>query len=81
MVDSILMFENLAFSENYKEHVVQSVLNGSFMKDKDSVDNLSYANIFFEAGKTFHVNPIYLAALSRQSKQLFHHLQYTNFLP
>lgn len=66
MVDSILMFENLAFSENYKEHVVQSVLNGSFMKDKDSVDNLSYANIFFEAGKTYNVNPIYLAALSRQ---------------
>ena len=66
MVDSVLMFENLAYSENYKENVVQSVLNGTFMSNKDSIDHLSYANIFVEAGKTFNVNPVYLAALSRQ---------------
>lgn len=66
MVDSILMFENLAFSDNYKESTVQSVLNGTFMSGKDAVDQLSYASIFMDAGKTFNVNPIYLASLSRQ---------------
>lgn len=66
MVDSILMFENLSFSTNYTESVVQSVLNGTFMSGKDAVDKLSYASIFMEAGRTYNVSPVYLAALSRQ---------------
>lgn len=66
MVDSILMFENLSYSDNYKEAVVQSVLNGTFMSGKDKVDGINYSSLFFEAGKTYHVNPVYLAALAKQ---------------
>lgn len=66
MADSILMFENLSFSENYKENVVQSVLAGTFMSGKDHVDNLTYSSMFMEAGKNYNVNPVYLAALAKQ---------------
>jgi len=66
MVDSILMFENLSYSDNYKESVVKDVLVGTFMNSNDPIDHLSYSSIFMEAGKTYNVNPVYLAALSRQ---------------
>ncbi len=66
MVDSVLMFENLGFSENYQESVVKTVLNGSFMSGVDPVDHVAYSSIFMEAGRTYRVNPVYLAALSRQ---------------
>lgn len=66
MADSILMFETLGYSDSYNEAAVQSVLKGTFMSGKDPVDGLSYASIFVEAGKTYHVSPIYLASLSKQ---------------
>ncbi len=66
MADSILMFENLSYSENYKETAVQGVLKGTFMSGKDLVDGLTYSSMFMEAGKTYNVNPIYLASLSKQ---------------
>ncbi len=66
MVDSVLMYENLSYSENYKESVVQSVLSGTFMSGTDPIDHVSYSSIFMEAGRTHNVNPVYLAALSRQ---------------
>lgn len=66
MADSILMFENLSYSENYKENVVQSVLSGTFMSGKDHVDQLTYSSMFMEAGRTYQVNPVYLAALAKQ---------------
>ncbi len=64
--DSILMFENLSYSTNHTTKVVQSVLNGTFMSGKDPIDNISYAQIFVDAGKAYNVSPVYLASLSRQ---------------
>ena len=66
MVDSVLMFENLSYHANQTEKVVQSVLSGTFMSGKDAVDQLNYSSIFMEAGKTYNVNPVYLASLARQ---------------
>lgn len=66
MADSILMFEDLSYNENYTEKVVASVLKGTFMSGTDPIDNLSYAKIFVEAGKTYNISPVYLAALSKQ---------------
>jgi len=62
----ILMFEDLSYNEVYTEQVVQSVLKNTFMSGKDDVDNVTYSSMFMEAGKTYNVNPVYLAALSRQ---------------
>lgn len=64
--DSILMFENLSYSTNHTTKVVQSILNGTFMSGKDPIDNLSYAQIFVDAGKAYDISPVYLASLSRQ---------------
>lgn len=66
MADSVLMFEDLAYNEVYKEETVKSVLAGTFMSGNDNVDNVSYSSMFMEAGKTYNVNPVYLASLSRQ---------------
>lgn len=66
MVDSILMFEDLSYNANQTEKVVQSVLSDTFMNGTDPIDHLSYSSIFMEAGKTFQVNPVYLASLARQ---------------
>lgn len=66
MADSILMFEDLSYSEHYTENMVKSVLSGTFMSGNDQIDNVSYSSMFMEAGKTHNVSPIYLASLSRQ---------------
>lgn len=66
MEDSILMFEDLKFAEVYTESAVKSVLKGTFMENNDPIDNLPYSKIFYEAGKTHNISPIYLASLSRQ---------------
>ena len=66
MVDSVLMFEDLSYNEVYKEETVKSVLAGTFMSGNDDIDNVSYSSMFMEAGKTYNVNPVYLASLSRQ---------------
>jgi len=63
---TILMFEDLSYNEIYKEETVKSILKGTFMDGNDHVDNLSYSSIFVEAGKTYNVNPVYLASLARQ---------------
>lgn len=66
MADSVLMFEDLSYNDVYKEETVKSVLAGTFMSGNDQVDNVSYSSMFMEAGKTYNVNPVYLASLSRQ---------------
>lgn len=66
MADSILMFEDLSYTDYYTESMVLSVLKGTFMTGKDNVDNISYSSMFMEAGKTYNVSPIYLASLSKQ---------------
>lgn len=62
----ILMFESLKYSKNYTESVVQSVLNGTFMQNESTIDNLSYAKIFVKAGQEKNISPVYLASLARQ---------------
>lgn len=62
----ILMFESLKYSSNYTENVVQSILNGTFMKGNSGLDNQSFASIFVEAGKSKDISPVYLASLARQ---------------
>ena len=62
----ILMFESLKYSTNYTDNVVQSVINGTFMSGKSSIDNKNYATIFVDAGKSKDVSPVYLASLARQ---------------
>ena len=63
---SILMFEDLSFSDYYKEEAVKSVLKGTFMEGSDPIDHENYSSIFYEAGKIYNVSPIYLASLSKQ---------------
>ena len=66
VVERILMFENLSYSANYTEAVVQNILNGTFMQGKSAVDNKNYSAIFVEAGQTANTSPVYLASLARQ---------------
>ena len=71
----IHMFEELFFNPNaHTVAAVQGVLNGSFMQSSDGkvkyrakdnsiqTINKSYAQIIFEAGKKYNVNPVYLAS-------------------
>ncbi len=64
--ERILMFESLTYSDNYTSTVVQSVLKGTFMAEYSFLDNMSYADIFVEAGKTANMSPVYLASLAKQ---------------
>ena len=65
---NIFMFLILSYKETETEEVVQRTLDGTFMSGKDSVDNLTYASIFVEAGKASGASPIYLAVLARQEQ-------------
>lgn len=62
---NILMFENLGYSDNYTEVVVQNVLKGTFMSGNSELDKQSYASIFVEAGKQENISAVYLASLAR----------------
>lgn len=62
----ILQFEDLGYSENYTEEVVQTVLKGSFMEDLSIMDNERYSSIFVRAGREANASAVYLASLSRQ---------------
>ena len=64
--ERILMFENLAYSLNYTEAVVQTILNGTFMEGYSFIDNELYASIFVEAGTLANTSSVYLASLARQ---------------
>lgn len=66
VAERIIMFENLGYSENYTEAVVQSILNSTFMKDISVLDNKSYATIFVDAGKKANMSSVYLASLAKQ---------------
>lgn len=63
----ILQFENLAYSDNYTEAVVQTILNNTFMAGASALDNnKKYAALFVEAGRNANASAVYLASLSRQ---------------
>jgi beta-N-acetylglucosaminidase len=62
--NSVFMFEQLSFSENQNETVVQNILNGTFMSGTYPYNGgeKSYAETFVEAGRTYGVSPVHLAA-------------------
>ena len=62
--NSIFMFEQLSFSESQNRDVVQNILNGSFMAGTYDLNGVqkSYAETFVEAGRTYGVSPVHLAA-------------------
>ena len=73
--EDIFQFEVLSFNEKVTVEMVEAVLYGSFMSQKiityyDSngntlVDSKTYAEAIFEAGKTYDINPCFLAAKIR----------------
>ena len=62
--NSIFMFEQLSFSESQNEAAVQRILNGSFMEGTFNYngEDRTYARTFVEAGRTYGVSPVHLAA-------------------
>ncbi|MBR2603537.1 MAG: cadherin-like beta sandwich domain-containing protein [Bacilli bacterium] len=62
--NSIFMFEQLSFNETQNASVVQNILNGSFMAGTYTYNGTqkSYAETFVEAGRTYGVSPVHLAA-------------------
>ncbi len=75
--DSIFQFEILEFSENYTIDMIEKILKGSFMskakisyyKYSEKNDQLTkvntnetYAQVIYDAGKTYNINPCYLAS-------------------
>ena len=64
-VDSIFMFEQLTFNSSYHtESAVQSFLSGTFMSGKlaDDSQGRTYAQAFYEIGKSRKLSPIHLAS-------------------
>ena len=69
---SIFMFDKLSFSEDYTISSVETVLKGTFMYDTiityyDSSGTMittdeKYSEVIYQAGKTYNVNPCYLAS-------------------
>lgn len=65
---NIFMFLNLSFHESETPETIQKLLDSTFMKGTDSVSGKTFANIFYEAGQSAGVSPIYLAVLARQEQ-------------
>ncbi|MBR0137211.1 MAG: hypothetical protein IJM15_02265 [Erysipelotrichaceae bacterium] len=62
------MFLSLSYKTIETTDVIQKVINGTFMQDRDKVDGRKYADIFLEAGQNASVSPVYLASLARQEQ-------------
>ncbi|MBQ3475023.1 MAG: cadherin-like beta sandwich domain-containing protein [Bacilli bacterium] len=62
--NSIFMFEQLSYSDSQTEAIVQSLLNGTFMAGSYNYNgqNYTFARTFVEAGRTYGVSPVHLAA-------------------
>lgn len=68
----IFQFEMLNFNSLYTVNAVEAVLDGSFMGDKNMTykdaagkvytDNMTYAQAIYNAGKTYDINPCFLAS-------------------
>ncbi len=73
--EGIFQFEKLSFSDNFSVSDVEAVLKGSYMADSyityyDSEGATvetkeKYAQVIFEAGKAYDINPCYLASKIR----------------
>jgi len=66
METKIFMFEDLSYSENYNQSVVQSILGNTFMTGYSFLDNQLYSDIFVEAGRTANISAVHLASRARQ---------------
>ncbi len=70
--DGIFMFETLSFSDSFTVEAVENVLKGSFMADKKITyynkdgklkkTSVKYSEAILNAGKTYNVNPCYIAS-------------------
>ncbi len=73
--EGIFQFEQLTFSDAVTMEDVESVLKGTFMSDtkityytsegKKKTSSKTYAQVIFEAGQEYDVNPCYLASKIR----------------
>ena len=71
-IGGIFQFENLSFSSLYTVKMVDEVLEDSFMgnakitwvdkKGKTQSSSKTYAQAIYEAGKTYNINPCFLAS-------------------
>lgn len=60
---SIFQFEQLTFNSSYHNvNAIQTFLNNTFMKGKIPGDNRTYAQAFYEIGKSRKLSPIHLAS-------------------
>lgn len=68
---NVFMFLDISYKGNEEIEQIQNILNGSFMENTDPVENVQYSQIFYDAGQSARVSPIYLAvlALQEQGKQ------------
>ena len=57
----ILMFARLSYDSSFDTPTGQ-LLSKTFMSGYDFIDNESYASMYIGAGKTYNVNPVFLAA-------------------
>ena len=64
----IFQFLDLSYNENITEQTVQAALRGTFMERGVLEDNRSYAQWLIFLGRTFKVNPLFLAARLRQEQ-------------
>ena len=73
--ENIFQFEQLNFDPSFDVDAIEVILSGSFMyktkmtyltaEGESKTINQTYASAIFEAGKTYNVNPCYLAAKIR----------------
>lgn len=60
---SIFQFEQLTFNSSYHNvNAIQTFLNNTFMKGKIPGDSRTYAQAFYEIGKSRRLSPIHLAS-------------------
>ncbi|MCM1363457.1 MAG: fibronectin type III domain-containing protein [Faecalibacterium sp.] len=70
--EGIFQFEDLSFNSSFNTQAIENVLKGSFMANKtisyyDSKGKLvstkeKYSTVIYNAGKTYNINPVFLAA-------------------
>ncbi len=67
--DRIFQFEHLVYNENYHSvESVQKILDGTFMSGKITGTSTSYAQAFFDIGKSNSISPTLLASRVKQEQ-------------
>lgn len=60
--ERVFMFLKLSYSSVETEEVISSMLKNTFMAGTSSLDNKTYAKLFYEAGSDNNVSPIFLVS-------------------